>query len=779
MKRKSDSLLEEICRVLTDSGTPQQSLQTIVELVAREFDINVSSVYLLDDTRTDLVLRATVGLNPQAIDTIRMTIKEGLTGLTLQQGSPLLVRNPAAHPRFKYFKGSGEDAMHTFLGLPLIFHKQSLGVLTIQTKDADAIDERDIPVFAAIASQIAATVAYSGLLKDLEKERRQHRNLAARINREQPVRTGRRTRKKLIRGLPVSAGFAIGNAHYVLGGIGFDQIHDDTADNPAHEKTRLEKAFKAADGQIRQLLHQATNLPDQDAAIIEAHLMLLGDKTFREKIFTQVEKGLCAESALKKTVQRYLERFLNLDDPYLRERASDIEDLGKRVLRNLLGIQGHSEKTFDRDTIIVAADISAVDVVSLKQPHLKGIVLARGGKTAHAVILAKSFEIPMIIGLKEILEAVREGDHLIVDGNTGVVFRNPPQVIIDEYRRLKAEKAKRHQQLGGLRDAPALTKDGFKVDLGANVGLLSDMDLVDKYGADHVGLYRTEFPFLVRRSFPSEDEQVALYRKIIGRAAGRVLTLRTLDVGGDKFLAYLDSPKELNPYLGWRSIRVSLELDAVFRTQIRAVLRASCDGPVRLMFPMISSTAEVKQIRAIVAEEKARLKTQNIAFGEHLPLGIMVEVPGAVKILPALLRLVDFISIGTNDLIQYILAVDRNNEKVAPLYNPLHPAVIATIAEIATACQKAQKPFSICGEAASNPQCAYLFVAMGTRQLSMNPASIPLIKDFIRSIARSDAQQILALVRTMDDPDLISTLLEKNCLQKGTNCEPPRNIQRS
>jgi phosphotransferase system enzyme I (PtsP) len=778
IEQSNKSLLEKICTVITDSGTPQHSLQTIVEMIAGQYDVDVCSVYLLDAVRKRLILRATIGLNPQSVDLISMGMDEGLTGLVLETMSPVFVRQPERHIRYKYFEHSGEEAYQTFLGIPLVFHQQTFGVLVLQTIDDQSIAEKDVAVFSTIASQIAATAAYSGLMNDLQKERMQRRSDMTQALPEASLRKPvpkSQERKSILKGVPVSAGFAEGQAQYLVYGIGFDQIRIEKADSPRHEKARLQRAFKQAIQQIRDLSDQIADIPADDAAIVEAHQMLLGDKNFQARIMTQVDAGFRAESALKLAVQAYLEHFLAMDDPYMRERGSDIEDLSRRVLRNLLGVSGFKGKVFEHPTIVIASDISAVDLISLRQPNLRGIVLAKGGKTSHAVILAKSFEVPMIIGLKGVFEAVREREFLIVDGNSGLLFRNPPHVIKDEYRRLRLEKEKINQQLGALRDQKATTVEGVPIDLGANIGLLSDLELVNKYGADYIGLYRTEFPFLVRKDFPSEQEQLDLYQKVIAGAGGRTVTLRTLDVGGDKFLSYLDYPKEANPYLGWRSVRVSLDLDEVFRTQIRAVLRASAQGSIRLLFPMISTVDELKQVLHIVEEEKQRLLDQHVAFDSKLPLGVMVEVPATVKILKPLLRLVDFASIGTNDLIQYLLAVDRNNAKVARLYNPLHPAVVATISEIIDICRSMDKPVTICGEAASNAQCAYLFVGMGAQHLSMNPAAIPLIKDFIGHISREHARKTLEQVLAMEQTEQIAAFLEQACSGLGTVCKPPKH----
>ncbi|MDY6952753.1 MAG: phosphoenolpyruvate--protein phosphotransferase, partial [Thermodesulfobacteriota bacterium] len=302
---------------------------------------------------------------------------------------------------------------------------------------------------------------------------------------------------------------------------------------------------------------------------------------------------------------------------------------------------------------------------------------------------------------------------------------------------------------------------GQEIKLGANIGLLSDLELVKKYGADHIGLYRTEFPFLARKDFPSEEEQYLLYEKIVRGAEQRSVTIRTLDVGGDKFLSYLDSPKEANPYLGWRSIRVSLGLDEIFRTQIRAILRASAVGKVRVLLPMITSVSEVRKSLDILEEEKQSLMGRGIPFDRDVPVGIMVEVPAAVRILDRLLRYVDFVSIGTNDLIQYLLAVDRNNEKVANIYSPLHPAVVSAMTDIVSTCKQYNKGVSICGEAASNLQCAYLFVAMEVDRLSMAPASIPVIKDFVRKVTLKEAKETLDLALAMEDTKDVAALMEQ------------------
>jgi len=764
MPRQKLHLLEDICRVITGSRDPRKTLDTIVELVADRFSIDVCSVYIFDAERNHLVLTATVGLNRAAIGSVRMHISEGLSGLVLETMAPVFVRNPATHPRYKYFKESGEEIYRTFLGLPLIYHQRNLGVLVVQTVEESAITEADIPVFSAITSQVAATVAYSGLLADLNKDLSDQpapKPSAAGEETPHPIE-----KKPVLRGTPVSNGFAQGRAHYLAESIGFDQVKMEAVEDHRVQKVLLEEAFAAARDEVRELRRDADDLPTQDAAIIEANLMILEDMVFRRKISDRIDVGFTAAAALKQMVLQYLGHFNQMEDLYLRQRGADIVDAGKQVLAHLLAIGKAPQAAFSGDTVIIAADISAAELIRLRQPHLKGIILAKGGKTSHAVILAKSFEIPMIIGVKDVLDSIRENDQLIIDGTSGLVFRDPPPEIRGEYDRLRVEKEKSFRDLDRLRNLPALTRDGRSCRLGANVSLLSDLELVHRYGADHIGLYRTEFPFLVRGDFPSEEEQFDLYCKVIEAAAGKTVTIRTLDVGGDKLLSYLDYPKEANPYLGWRAVRVSLERDDIFRVQIRAVLRASARGPTSLMFPMISTVEEVRTINHIVNDEKSKLAVAGRPFDANIALGIMVEVPAAVRILHHLLRYVDFVSIGTNDLTQYILAVDRNNEKVSAMYNPLHPAVIATIREAATICRRMGIPFSICGESASNPQCVVLYLAMGITRLSLNPASIPLIKHLISTLSMGEAQSALTAVTDMEEAARISDHLKEICRQK-------------
>lgn len=760
MQRQYISILEEIFQIIADSDSPEQTLNRIVALVAQRFSVDVCSVYVYHPVEKRLDLKATVGLKANLIGVISMGVDQGLTGLAIETMQPVFVVDPASHPRYKYYAGSGEEAYRTFLGLPLKYHQQILGVLVIQTLSEDGIPSDHIPIFEYIASQISATVAYTGLLANQSRERSGAAIPDSTGASDGLVATDRqRYHRNYLRGEPVSPGVADGYAHYLPESIDFDQVRHGLPDQPSLENDRLEKAIETSVAQIRRVMKRARKLSPEEAAVIEAHLMFLSDPSLKRKLFDRIASGSSAEYALKQVILEYVDVFRNFSDAYLSERAADVLDIGRRVLANLIGAGGLSQAAFDRPTIAIASDISPVDLLAMRQPALKGIVLSRGGRTSHTVILAKSFEIPVVIGVDDVIETVRQGDFLIVDGMSGFVFANPPPEIREEYQRRRNEEKKLRRQRRLLKDLPAVTKDGFRVSLGANIGLLSDMDLVKKYGAENIGLYRTEFPFLMRKDFPTEEEQFQLYRNMLQSAEGRSVTIRTFDAGGDKFLPYLDAPKEDNPFLGWRSIRLSLDLDAVFRTQIRAILRASAFGRADILFPMITCVTEVRRIREILASEKAGLDAQGKTYDENLRVGIMVEVPGAIGILDRLLRYVDFVSIGTNDLVQYLLAVDRNNKKVAALYNALHPSVLAAVMEIVAICKRRNVPVNICGEAASRPKCLLLFVGMGAARFSMNASAIPAAKAFIRSIRQADARKVLEEAFCLEDAGAVGRMI--------------------
>ena len=759
------SFLVELSKIIAESRDPGKNLQNTVEFIADQFRTDVCSIYVLDKDKSRVTLSANVGLNPDSVNRIQMDTSQGLTGLVLEQRSPVFVTNPTKHPRFEFFQDSGEERYSTFLGIPLIYHQDLLGVLVVQTEAENALTRDHVEIFQAIGTQISALVAYSGLLNHLQPE--EGSTTWERMDpKDDTTTSGRDSDKGLIKGKPVSTGFGWGRAHFLKGNLGFDSVSYYQVKDTDNEIRRFLQSVEQSEQEIQTLSESNPDLMDSDMAILKAQTAILQDPNFHSRIKDSIKNGYNAEYALKTAVEEYIELFNRAESLYLQERGKDIEDVGKMILSYLFNSKQSLDQDVTRDTVLVASDITPSELIKMNQKGIQALVLIQGGQTTHSVILAKAFQIPTVIRAVQIPDTAKNGDFLIVDGNSGIVFVNPSQEIKSEYDRLHKEQKELEDKLLPYAALPAETIEGNRLEIGANIALLSDMELILTHGADFVGLYRSEFPFLARSSFPSEQEQYNLYASIVERAEGRSVTIRTLDVGGDKFLPYLDAPQEDNPAMGWRSIRISLDMEEVFREQLRAILRAANQGRVRILFPMITATSEVRSIRNILGEEMQSLEKRGESPGKLPELGIMLEVPGTVKILDKVLPLLDFVSIGTNDMIQYTLAVDRNNPKVEPWSSPFHPSVIGILQESLDKCFAHGVPVTICGEAAGTPAFAYLLLGMGFSKLSMNPTSIPLIKNTFKHVSSEQAKLDVDVVFGMEEAKEIRDYLESK-LQKS------------
>ncbi|OFV88302.1 MAG: phosphoenolpyruvate--protein phosphotransferase [Acidobacteria bacterium RBG_16_68_9] len=515
------------------------------------------------------------------------------------------------------------------------------------------------------------------------------------------------------------------------------------------ELLRFHQAVKRSVEEVGRLRDRIrASFPEIDAAVLEAQRLMLLDEELRAAIEARIKGGAGAEAALEQTVTEMVAHFARLSEPYMQERALDIKDIGQRVLRNLLGV-AEGRRSFDRGVVLVAPALSLSDVLSVDREQIRGVIIATGGVTSHAAILAKSLEIPTVVGVGQLEGVIREGDQLIVDGNAGTVYVNPRPEVLREYERLQREHRAFSQELDSLRCQPAVTRDGFHVRLGANIGLLGDLALVRRHGADSIGLYRTELAFLSHREFLTEAEQVDLYGSVVQGVDGLPVTIRTLDLGADKYPSYFQAPHEANPFLGWRSIRISLEMEDLFKVQLRAILRAGARGTVRILFPMVTSLEEVRRVKDLLAQVAEELHRDGLACDPSMPVGIMVEVPAAVQLADRFIEEVDFFSIGTNDLTQYLLAVDRDNRKVSSLYEPLHPAVLSAVAHTVRTANQAGKNVTLCGEMAGDPVCSLVLIGMGLRELSMSPFFIPIIKRLIRSVDMVAAEHLATEVLTL------------------------------
>jgi phosphotransferase system enzyme I (PtsP) len=774
------SILEDISTLISHSHNVQETLEKIVATIADRMQTEVCSLYILDQQKNRLTLWATMGLDPESVGKVSMAIGEGLTGLVIERMKPVMVVDALVHPRYKYFPETHEEHFHSFLGVPLVEKKMPLGVLVVQTSRRRKFSRDEIRLLTTISAQAASIIVQARLAESLISKEQERNELQKRMNeamrklqsyerrrRDKVTKPKQRWRGRL-NGLSASPGFGRGKAFVLEPRMDLSAIRRKKARNSQREMERFRAAVERGIDQIAVVKNRMNQLiSKEETAIFDVYRLILEDPAIIHQIETQIIKeGYAAEYAVKVVFERYLESIAKIEDSYLRERVTDVKDAAQRLLENLSGVSGQQYNIPD-DAVLVAEDLSPADLSMLEGDKFKGIVLATGGVTSHASILAKSFEIPSVVAVEGLMDAVRQGDMLIADGNAGSVHVNPKTEVIREYDRLERDYAELNRELGELKDLPAETLDGRRVSLYANIGLLGDVAFAHLHGAQGIGLYRTEIPFLSHRDFPSEEEQFSLYKRVIEGMAGKPVTIRTLDIGADKYPTYMrNAATEPNPFLGWRSIRISLEVEEIFKTQLRAVLRAGDLGRVRLLIPMVSSLEEIHKVKEILAEAKDELEKEGAPYDRQMELGIMVEVPAAVQLAERFLREVDFLSIGTNDLIQYILAVDRSNRKVASLYEPLHPAVLSALHTTIEAGKREGKRVGMCGEMAGDPLCALLLLGMGLEEFSMGSLYIPVIKKAIRSISYQAAKAAAQIVLEMDTVGEIKRYLFEQMRQR-------------
>ena len=753
--------LEDISSIILHSHDLQETLDNIVTIVAKRMGSEVCSIYLLEDDGETLVLKATKGLSKNAVGKISMKTSEGLSGLVVQTRDMVTTDNAPAHPRYKYFKHSKEERYLSFLGLPLFERKTPIGVIVVQTVAARSFTDDEISILRTITFQISSIVLNAKLLDSIqtkEQERAYYEQELARLKTNRPGDGGReqmetKSKSCSLGGTAVSPGFSHGKV-YILDRFSDKVIKVAKVGSVADELRKFMIALEKVTIQTIYMEKRVSELlSEDDASIFHTHLMILEDRGFLNKINDLIEQGSGATRAVHEVVQGYIEVFSAMEDPYLRERSADMEDIGRRIIDVLEGNENNGVNLKEK-RVIVAEDIFPSDMAMLDHDKILGIATEKGNIYSHAAIMAKSLGIPAVVGVKGLLHAANVKDQVIVDGTSGHIYLNPEKQVRDEYLRLEKEYTTRLKELEPLRDLPAITSDGTRILLRANIGLLSDVRTATANGAEGVGLYRTEFPYMARTTFPNRQEQAALYSKILEGFPGQPVNIRTLDIGGDKGLPYFSYPHEDNPFLGWRSIRVSLDEEEIFREQLAGILLAAPTGQATIMFPLISCLDEVRRIRAILNSVVDELCQQGHDVCGGLPLGIMVEVPAAVQIIDRLAAEVDYLSIGTNDLIQYMLAADRNNAKVKQYYEPYHPAVLHAIKRVADVGLKMGKKVSVCGEMAADPLNALLLVGMGVREFSLSAPSIPQVKQALRSyslrLCQAMARKVLAFDTACD-----------------------------
>lgn len=744
-------LLRKIVQEVSTAPDVDAVLGLIVRRIQRGMRTEVCSVFLLEASSERFVLRASQGLNRKAIGRASLSSSEGIVGMVAKRAEPINLEDAETHPAFCFLKDTGEERFHAFLGVPIIHQKQVLGVLVVQQQECRRYDEAEEAFLVTISAQLAGVIAHAQVTGAISK-------IAWKNQKSIDHR---------FEGIPGAPGVAIGRVVVVAPLADIDAVPEKAADDIALEIARFEKALERVRADIRKVSARlAKRLRHDEQALFEVYLRMLDDNALSGEVVERIKQGNWAQGALSWVITSNARQFAVMDDPYLRERATDVRDLGRRVLAYLQEESGSKSIELPENGILVADELSPAVLGEVSAEKLAGLVSVLGSGNSHAAILARSMGIPTVMGMVDLPYRQLDGREVILDGYSGRLYVDPSEELVQAYREVLREQEEVAAELATLKDLPAKTVDGSRMPLWVNTGLIADVSRSLERGAEGIGLYRTEIPFMVRDFFPSEHEQMQIYRRQLEAFAPLPVTMRTLDIGGDKALPYFPI-KEDNPFLGWRGIRVTLDHPEIFLVQIRAMLRANEGlGNLRIMLPMVTSVNEVDEANNLL--DRALIELQEEGYVVARPsVGVMIEVPAAVYQLRRFAKRVDFISVGSNDLTQYLLAVDRNNPRVAGLYVPYHPAVLKVLEDIAREARKERLQVSICGEMAADPGGALLLMAMGYDALSMNATNLPRVKSTIRSVSMVQAKVLLDKVMRMDDADKIQALMTETMKSLG------------
>lgn len=747
-------MLEQLRRVtqaVSLAEGKQNTLDVIVSEICQVLGVEVCSVYLADYQLNQFVLMANRGLNPNSIGQIKLNFNEGIVGLIGQREEPIHLNNAAQHPAFAYIPEAGEDEYKAFLGVPIIHQRKVLGVLVIQQKEPRQFELDEETFLITLAAQLSAILSHSEVDELFEQK---DSDLFVRM----------------LRGVPASSGIACGHARVVFPHGDIHSIPDRRTDDVETELRKLRQAVKETHLQLERMSRRMTGLvSEQELSLFDVYQQILGSRGLSEEVEKEVRQGFWAATALRNVVRRHLNAFRSMQDPYLRERANDIEDLANRVLGQLL--KGNSPvQSLQPGTVIVAETVTAAMLAELPVNHIAGIVSAKGSSTSHAAILAKALEIPAIMGLESCPINRMEGKSLIVDGYNGQLFISPNQSLLNQYQALIAEEKQLASELASDNSLPNATRDGVAIKLMVNSSQGIETQHAKAQGADGIGLYRTEIPFMQLEQFPSENRQMKIYRQLLQAFKGYPVTIRTLDIGGDKQLSYFPIEEE-NPFLGWRGVRVTLDHPEIFLVQLRAIFKASAGlGEIKLALPMVTTLEELDESFRLIHQAFDEVDEEVHEQGLHLAkpkVGLILEVPATLFQLGIFAKRVDFISVGTNDLIQYLMAVDRNNMRVKNLYSHFQPAVLNVLRQVASECEKAQIPLQICGEMAADPLAALVLVGMGYTELSMNVSCLARVKRALSRFTLVEMQQMVDTISQFETEAKIKDYLLKMMEERG------------
>ncbi|MCC5791368.1 MAG: phosphoenolpyruvate--protein phosphotransferase [Legionellaceae bacterium] len=734
-------ILKRIVQDVTTASHLSEALNILVQRVKKAVDAQAVSVFLLDNQRARYVLVASEGVELQSKVQVRIKLDKGLVGLIGRREEPLNIEDAQTHPDFYRNKLFREEHLHGFLGVPVIQHRKLLGVLVAQQEEGKFFDDADEAFLITLAAQLGGIIAHAEATGELA---------ALVMPRKLAGKKKDGLQSNALQGLGSVPGVGIGQAVVVYPKADIDAV-------PRYQVEDIDaevETFVAALAQCREDMQRLSRrlkskVAEDELALFDVYLRILDQDSLGEEVTSVIRaESLGAQAALSQVMRKHIQQFESMDDVYLRERASDFRDLGRRVLAQLQWCQ-QTEVEYPENTILLGDEISAAALAEVPEGHLAGVVSAKGSNNSHVAILARAMGVPTVMGVRGLQLENLSGSAVVVDGYFGHVYIAPSSSLLADFTKLAQEEAELNQSLVSLRDKPAETLDNHRLSLQVNTGLAIDFGLSMSVGAEGVGLYRSEVTFMNRDRFPSEDEQTIIYRQILKAFAPHRVTMRTLDVGGDKQLPYLPVEED-NPYLGWRGIRITLDHPDVFLVQVRAMLRAS-EGlnNLKIMLPMIASLNEVDEAAYLIDQAYEELLEEGCEIDKP-GFGVMIEVPAAVWLAKELGKRVDFLSVGTNDLTQYLLAVDRNNARVAGLYDALHPAMLRALLKVVEGGHAAGVEVSVCGEMASDPLAVIVLLAMGFDSLSMNSASLPRVKWVVRNFTMAQARKILDVVMEME-----------------------------
>lgn len=745
--------LRDIVQAVNSARDLQSALDVIVSSVRDAMVTQVCSVYLLDSDIGSHVLMASEGLRKESVGHVSLQLDEGLVGLVARNAEPVNLEDAQSHPNYHYLSETGEEAFSSFLGVPIIHHRKVLGVLVVQHRDKRSFDAGEEAFLITLSAQLAGVIAAAeatGALQGMSP-------------------SGQRRSDNTFSGISGASGVAIGHAVVVFPHADLSIIPSRQIDDIDAELSAFAIALSSVRDDIRALSESVgQQLRPEERELFDVYLRMLDDDALGREVNELIRGGNWAQGALADVATDHVKAFEQMKDPYLRERAADIKDLCSRVLAYLQETESTKPREYPDHTILVGEELAPSMLMEVPREKLVGMLSVKGSSNSHVAILARTMGIPTVMGAVDLPYRKLDGRLLIVDGYNGTVFTSPSEATLARYGEVLKEEEQFVRGLEALIDLPCITPDHHRVSLWVNTGLMTDVVRSLDHGAEGIGLFRTEVPFLLSERFPSEQEQAAIYREQLQAFAPMPVTMRTLDIGGDKSLPYFPI-EEANPFLGWRGIRVTLDHPEIFIAQTRAMIRAS-EGfnNLQIMLPMVSNLQEVTSATQII--KRALRELQEEGLDVKMPLiGVMIELPAAVYLTRALCQIVDFVSVGSNDLTQYLLAVDRNNPRVADLYSAFHPAVLNALQHVVTAAHAENRPVSICGEMAGDPGAAILLMAMGFDTLSMNASTLLKVKAVIRAITLSSAKSLLHDVMQMSDAESIRSCVDLALYNAGVD----------